>query len=101
MATPYRVNLTTESAGHLKEIFEYIERDSPQNASRVIERLLAAVFSLEQLPHRYRVVRDTAKVGAKVRSMPVPPFLVRYHVDDGPRVVTVLSVRHGARRPER
>ena len=79
MPTPYRVNLTTESAGHLEAIFEYIEKDSPQHASTVIERLLDAVFSLEQLPHRYRVVRNTAKLGAEVRSMPVPPFLIRYH----------------------
>jgi len=33
--------------------------------------------------------------------MPVPPFLVRYHVDEARQLVTILSVRHGARRPER
>jgi plasmid stabilization system protein ParE len=98
MPTRYRVNLTPESAGHLEEIFKYIEAGSPQNAPRVIQRLLDGIFSLEQLPHRFKVVRNTSAVGETIRSMPVPPFLVRYHVDDGARRVTILSVRHGARR---
>ena len=101
MPPTYRVNLTLESARHLEEIFDYVQQNSPQNAPRVIERILDAVFALETLPHRYKVVQNTSAVGETVRSMPVPPFLVRYHVNDNARVVTVLSVRHGARRPDR
>jgi plasmid stabilization system protein ParE len=33
-------------------------------------------------------------------SMPVRHYLIRYHVDDSQRVVTILTIRHGARRPE-
>jgi plasmid stabilization system protein ParE len=84
----------------LQEIFEYIEQHSPQNAAEMIERLLDAIDSLEMFPHRFKVVQNTDEAEAEVRSMPVKPFLVRYHVDDADHVVTILSVRHGARRPE-
>jgi plasmid stabilization system protein ParE len=100
MPPVYRVNLTLRAAGHLQDIFEYIEKDSPQNAARMIRRLLDACDALDVLPHRYKVVKNTGVVGEEVRSMPVRPYLVRYHVDDAARVVTILSVRHGARPAE-
>jgi plasmid stabilization system protein ParE len=83
----------------LQEIFEYIERDSPQNASRMIRRIVESIDALEQFPHRYKVLEDIETFGVEVRSMPVPPYLIRYHVDEPNLTVTVLSVRHGARRP--
>jgi toxin ParE1/3/4 len=100
MPDPYRVNLTRMAAADLAEIHAYIEQDSPQNAANMIGRLLAAIDGLELLPHRFKVVRNTRLVGERVRSMPVRPYLVRYHVDDSARVVTVLAVRHGARRDQ-
>ena len=97
MPTPYRVNLTLAAAAELEEIHAYIEKGSPQNAAGMIGRLLAAIDGLELLPHRYKVVRNTHLLGEEVRSMPVRPYLIRYHVDDSARVVTILSVRHGPR----
>jgi toxin ParE1/3/4 len=97
MPPTYRVTLTAQVAVHLDEIFSYIEKDSPQNAARMIGRLLDAMEGLDMLPHRYKVVSNSDAVGDEVRSMPVGNYLVRYHVDDRIRVVTILSVRHGAR----
>jgi plasmid stabilization system protein ParE len=34
-----------------------------------------------------------------VRRMPVPPYLIYYRVDDARRVVEVITIRHGKRRP--
>ena len=99
MPERYRVNLSLNAAGHLQGIFEYIQQDSPQNARRMIERLLDGVDSLEAFPHRYKILRNVAVFGEEVRSMPVLPYLIRYHVDDHNHVVTILSVRHGSRRP--
>lgn len=63
----------------------------------MIGRLLDAVDALDILPHRYKVVANPEAVGTEIRSMPVGNYLVLYHVDDDSRVVTILSVRHGAR----
>ncbi len=98
MPTTYRVRLTALAGMHLNEIYDYIERHSPQNAREMVRRLLDATDSLELLPHRYPVVKDSDAFGVAVRSMPVRPFKVRYHIDESARCVTILSVRHGARR---
>jgi plasmid stabilization system protein ParE len=53
------------------------------------------------LPHRYKVHEHRKDPSLAVRSMPVPPFIVYYRVDDVRLSVRVLSVRHGARRQPR
>jgi toxin ParE1/3/4 len=99
MPDRYRVNFTLDAASQLQEIFDYIQRDSPQGAERMIQRLVAAIDSLDVFPHRYKILEDVETFGVEVRSMPVPPYLIRYHVEDRNLLVTVLSIRHGARRP--
>jgi plasmid stabilization system protein ParE len=66
----------------------------------MVARILDAIDALDTLPHRYKVATDVADVDEEVRLMPVGRYLVRYHVSDSTRTVTILSVRHGARRPE-
>src|SRR5207237_3550287 len=46
----YRVNLTLRAADHLREIYDYIEQDSPQNAAHMIARLLDAIDALAHAP---------------------------------------------------
>lgn len=100
MPQTHHVRYTRQAAEQLQQIFDYIARDSPANAARLIGRLIDAVDSLALLPHRYSVVRNADRIGIEIRSMPVRPYLIRYHVDKATRTVTVLGVRHGARRPE-
>src|SRR3982751_4705895 len=99
MPDRYRIIYTLRAASHLKDIFDYIEHDSPQNARKMIKRLLSAIESLDFLPRRYKVIKNVPELGGEIRSMPVPPYLIRYHVDDTNLAVTIVSVRHGARRP--
>jgi plasmid stabilization system protein ParE len=99
MPDTYRIRYTQVAAAHLENIFDFIREDSPQNATTVIDRILSAIDSLEILPHRYPVLEDSLQLlGEELRSMPVPPFKVRYRVDDAGRAVTIVGVRHGARR---
>src|SRR6266545_3048453 len=82
----------------LDEILTYIAKDSPQNAVRVIDRLWNAMHSLDQLPFRYKVHEHRRDPEKTVRSMPVPPFIVYYRVDQTRGIVRILTVRHGYRR---
>jgi toxin ParE1/3/4 len=99
MPQPYSINLTQIASGHLADVFDYIAADSGQNAVNVMQRLLDAINTLDSFPRRYPILQGIDTHGLEVHSMPVPPYLVRYHIDDASKVVTVLSVRHGARRP--
>jgi toxin ParE1/3/4 len=93
----YRISFTMKAADDLEEVFEYVQKDSPQNALKLIRRLLDGIDSLQILPHRHKLAEGADALGEPIRSMPMRPHLIRYHVDDSTRIVTILSVRHGAR----
>ena len=97
----YRVITRPRASADLFETFEYIERDSPQNAAVVIARILDAIDSLDGLPYRCKVHRSNKNPDRVVRSFVVRPFLVYYRVIERDLVVEVLTVRHGARRQPR
>lgn len=99
MPDHYRVNYTRNAANQLQEIFDYIEKDSPANAARMAERIIRGIESLSLFPGRYGLARNIEAIGIDVHSMPVRPYLIRYHINRSSRVVTILSVRHGARGP--
>jgi toxin ParE1/3/4 len=98
VAEIYRIRITPRALADLEGIFEYISRDSPQNAAKMIRTLLDAIDSLDILPRRFDVPRTGSVRGRQVRSMPVRPYLVRYRIDERERKVRILRVRHGARQ---
>jgi addiction module RelE/StbE family toxin len=98
MAEVYRIRITPRALADLEGIFEYINRDSPQNAAKMIRTLLDAIDALDILPRRFDVPRTGSVRGRQIRSMPVRPYLVRYRIDERERIVRILRVRHGARQ---
>ena len=98
MPDTYLIRITPRAAADLQAIFDYITQNSPQGAAGMIRTILDAIDSLNLLPRRYDVPRTGYVRGRQVRSMPVPPYLVRYRIDERNKVVHILRVRHGARR---
>jgi plasmid stabilization system protein ParE len=94
----YRVDLTPSSYADLLAVFEYIELQSPDNAAALVERVLAAVRELDILPTRHPVAGRSRRTGADVYKLVVDPLLVYYVVDHRRKLMTVRTVRHGARR---
>ena len=101
MPDRYRIIISPRASADLHGVHKYIETESPQNAAGVLDALIRAINSLEQLPHRHRVYQGRREPSAAVRRMPVPPYLVYYRVDDKNRPVEVVTVRHGRRRQPR
>src|SRR4051794_37532662 len=98
MPAQYRIILKPSAAKAISEICTFIEKDSPQNASSVASEILAAIDSLDILPHRHKRHQNRRDPALTVRSLPVPPFIVYYRADDARQAVTILTVRHGHRR---
>jgi toxin ParE1/3/4 len=97
----YRVIVAPRAFDDLGRILDYIKRDSPANAAKVIDRLWESMRRLRELPHRYRVVQAVSRPTRAVRRMPVKPFLVYYRVDESMRLVRILTVTHGSQRQPR
>ena len=100
MLKRYRVRYTRTAAAQLQEIFDYIEKESPAGAAKMIGRIVDAIDTLDILPQRHAIISGTDTGAPELRSMIVRPYLIRYCVNEDPALVTVLSVRHGARRSE-
>ena len=94
----YRVDVSKRAAANLKAISDYISKDSPERASAFVARLARAIDSLEELPHRYRVVQELGSRHKNVRMFPVDKYLIYYRVLDRENVVQIITIRHGARR---
>ena len=97
----FRTRMVARASADLNEIIEYIEFQSPQNASLVANRLADAIDSLEYLPRRFKVYRSSRDPARVIHSMSVPPFIVYYRVIDDQLVVEVQTIRRGTRRQPR
>ena len=99
MPGQYHVRLSAEVLRDLEGIHAYIAKDSISAASKMIQTLLDAIDSLEVLPHRAVVERQSAKLKYPVRSLAVPPYVIYFRVIDDEQIVQVRHIRHGARKP--
>lgn len=99
MGPEFRIILSPEAAADLQLLHDFISRDSPQNAAKIVGRILDAIDGLRVFPHRNVLAHQSKKVAHYVRSLPVKPYIVYFRVLEQQEAVRVLSVRHGARRP--
>ena len=81
----YRIIWLDDAIGDLRKAVEYIAQYNSIAAKRTGDTILEKVQLLG---------RDD------VREIPVPPYRVIYFVQDATRVVTILTVWHGAQEPE-
>jgi toxin ParE1/3/4 len=101
MPDQYHVTMSPRAKSDLDEIYNYIAKDSPQNAKTFTAELVEAIASLQMLPHGYRIHQGRHRPSGVIRRMPVPPYLVYYSVDDIQRRTEVITIRHGKRRQPR
>ncbi len=98
MRKTYRIIYSAQAYDDLRQIRDYIARHSPENARKTVARLIDAADDLNVLPHRYAVVENPGAAGGEVRSLPMPPYLIRFEIDERNEAVTIMAVRHGARK---
>jgi toxin ParE1/3/4 len=84
---------TRRALADLEAIRSYIGKFSPQASRRLAARLIEVAASLRAQPERGRAI-----TGGRRELTIVAPYLIRYRVRDG--VVQILTVRHGAMRPD-
>jgi len=81
----------------LEDIYERIAVDNPTAATRMIERIRAAVTRLAASP---ALGRPGRVAGTRELVIPHTPYIVPYRVKNG--VVQIITILHGAQRwPDR
>lgn len=90
-----RVVWTRPALDDVRQIREYIARDSPRYARVVAERLFAAVERLRDHPLSGRVVPELAQPA--LREVIQPPYRIVYRARPD-RPVEIIAVVHSARQ---
>ena len=91
-----RVRLTSQAAHELGQIADYLDTENPYASIRVEQALKRALSLLAKHPFAGRLQER----GVRRLSVTSYPYLIFYRIDEAPEVVSVLSIRHAARRPE-
>ena len=89
------VTWTARARADLKAIHDYIAKDSPLNAKRVVREMRRKADVLAETPLLGRVVPELDD--PEVREIPAYSWRILYHVRE--RSVFVLTVVHKRRQP--
>lgn len=101
MAESFRIVISPRAGREMQEIHEFVQGQSPQNATEVIERLLQGMNSLKTSPLRFKIERRVRKLGYTVHAMVVYPFIVYYRVIADEAIVRILCVQRVSKRRPR
>lgn len=98
----YDVTVAERARHDMKVIYEYITDIllEPLVAEKQLSRIEDAVYSLEQMPERFRRYEKEPWRSRNLRIMPVDNYSIFYTVDNKKRTVTVIRIMHGKRDVE-
>ena len=95
---PFRVELTLRAHRDLAAIYEYIHAGSSLHAFRWFNGLEDAILSLENHPERGSVTRENPRLRHLLYGNKPHLYRIIYSVKKRSELVTVIHIRHGARR---
>jgi plasmid stabilization system protein ParE len=95
----YRVELTDRARRDLQHLYQAINAADSERARVWFNGLEAAVLSLDEHPARCPVTPENPTLRHLLYGRKGRVWRVIYAIDEPRRVVTVLHIRHGSRRP--
>jgi len=99
----YDVKLTGQARHDMRAIYEYIADTlmEPAVAEKQLTHIEGAVYSLEQMPERFRRYEKEPWRSRNLRVMPVDNYVVLYTVDNKNRIAMVIRIMYGKRNMEK
>jgi mRNA-degrading endonuclease RelE of RelBE toxin-antitoxin system len=82
----------------MEAIYESIQAGTSKSPSRWFNDLAQAVFSLEQHPERGAIIPENKRLRHLLFGNKQGTYRIIYTVDKRNAAVTVLHIRHGARK---
>ena len=99
MSKKYQVAWAAVAKNDLKQIIEYIAKDSPDNASQILNKIKQKASDLYAMPDRGKIVPELKDQGIHTyRELIVAPWRIIYRISD--TTVFVLSVIDARRNVE-
>jgi toxin ParE1/3/4 len=96
----YHVSITARAERDLASLYDEINAESPGAGRNWYARLSATIHDLEKQPHLWPTTPESPRFRHLLFGRkPHRVYRVIYRVRERLRVVEILHIRHGARRP--
>jgi plasmid stabilization system protein ParE len=95
----FSVQWSLHARANLKEIFEYIKLDSPQNASRVVNDIVALTRTFSYMPYRFSECIELTTKSGMYRKATYVPYKIIFRIKK--TQVKILSVFHASQNPKK
>lgn len=97
----FQVELMPIAEAAIDEYINYIaiEKQSPEVAERVLERIRKKIKGLKKFPHAASRAPEDALRDYLIRYRQVDNCLILYNVNDYKREVRIIGFRHGSQLP--
>lgn len=91
----WRIVWSHTAVEDLREIVQFIARESAEAAGRLAERLVGRIEQAAALPFSNRAVPE--KADATIREVILRPYRIIYYVDERREAIHILRIWHAAR----
>ena len=89
---------TKRSQQHMREAYDYICEDSPKNALKVIEDIIAAIGKTTVNPEIYAIDKCKSTNDGSYRAFEIHKYRITYRITAN--TIRILRVRHTSREPK-
>ena len=98
----YQIRITKAASADLEKIAHYIaiNLQEPITALKQINRIKAAIISLQAMPERHNIVADKYLAAKGIRIMPIDNYLIFYIADKTAATVNIIRVLYNKREWE-
>ena len=86
----YFVRISQPAESDLAEIIRYIAQNNPQTATKIKNRIVAKIETLDHFPHRGAYVPELVAKNKDYRQITESPWKIIYRVDN--EVVTIMAI---------
>jgi plasmid stabilization system protein ParE len=93
----YKVVIDIEAKKSLREAYNFIKKDSPQNAERVKKEILVSIKELVNNPEKYPPDKYRINNDASYRAYELHRYRISYVIS--PTQIRVIRIRHTKMNP--
>ena len=98
----YKVILADSAQADAEAIYSWVVGEAPGRGPEWFEALMEALNSLEKLPARCALARETKESKRRIRCLLFGKrrgvYRILYEIDETRKTVWILHLRHGARQ---
>ena len=95
MPTRFEVSYTRSAEQDIEEIWSFIAEDSPDDATRFIQRLEKQIATLERFPERCSLISENRSMNSRYRHLIYRKYRTIFRISG--RTVFIIRILHGAR----